>query len=72
VTSGASRPESGEDVVHVARRAGSRCVFPSEREPCRVVIKGRSGPLRSRMARFAGLGELRRCVVRIRRFLEVG
>ncbi len=44
-------------------------MFPRQRKACGIVVERRTGPLRCGVARFAGLRELRRNVVRVGRGL---
>ena len=67
VATGARRISQRVVVVHMAIRACARWhrVQSGEREAGAVVIEGRIGPVRSAMALFAGLWEIRGDVVRI-------
>jgi len=73
VAANASRVRRGEIVVvvDVARRAGNGLVRAGQGEARVVVVKAGLGPRDRVMARLAGLGEIRRNVIRVRRSLEV-
>ena len=58
-------------VVDVANRAGDCRVLARQRKLCRVVIKGRSQPLRRVVAGLASLRETSGDVVRRIRLLEI-
>ena len=72
VAGGTRGTQSRELASHMASRAGRCRMFPRQWELGRVVIEGRTGPLRGGVTRFARLWKSRRCVVRVASLLEIG